>query len=161
EEPKDKADQRAVQNYHAARILLMRAYRLDDKVDEAEKVYGEAFNSWGKNNVEVQFERIHLLDARKNYGSAATEWNKMTKQLLPQIKKPDNKPRYYEAYCYKVRSLCHYGVVKKDAKSLKQAASLIVALENAPNGFGPDESKARFLELLATEKELKDEYDRQ
>jgi hypothetical protein len=161
EAPKDTADQRAVQNYHAARILLMRAYRLDDKLDEAEKILKEALNSWGKNNVDVQFERIHLMDARKNFSTAATEWNKMTKQLLPRIKEPDLKPRYYEAYFYKVRSLYYYGVAKKDPKYVKQAVGLLLALENSPNGFGADESKARFLALLAQEKDLKDEYDRQ
>ena len=39
--------------------------------------------------------------------------------------------------------------------------NLIIVLESSPNGFGPDESKARFLELLSQEKELKEEYDRQ
>ena len=80
------------------------------------------------------------------------------KQPLP--KEPEIKPRYYEAYFYKCRSLYRYAVEKKEVKYVKQAAILILALENASNSFGPDESKARFLELLSQEKELKDEYDR-
>src|SRR5262249_39798256 len=158
---KGNAEQSAVQNYRAARILLIKAYRLDNKLDEAEKILKEAIGGWGKNNLEVQFERVHLLDAHKNYGAAATEWNKLTKQLLTCIKEPDIKPRYYEAYFYKVRSLYRYGIDKKEPKYVKQAAGLILALEKSPQEFGPEESKARFLELLAQEKELKDEYERQ
>jgi hypothetical protein len=161
EAPKDESDPRAVAIYHAARILLMRAYRLSDKLDEADKIINEAIKTWGKNNLDVQFERIHMFDARKNYGKAATEWNNMTKQLLPRIKEPDIKPRYYEAFFYKMRSLHLYGVAKKEPKYTKQAVSLYVALQNSDNGFGSDESKARFEEFLAQEKAFKNEYERE
>jgi hypothetical protein len=161
EAPKDDSDPRASANYRAARVLLMRAYRLSDKLDEADKLVNEAVKTWGKNNLDVQFERIHMLDAHKNYGKAATEWNSMTKQLLPRIKEPDIKPRYYEAYLHKVRSLHLYGLTKKEPKYTRQAASLLSALESSPNGFGPEESKARFMEFLSHEKEFKEEYDRQ
>lgn len=161
EEPKGNADQHALLNYRAARILLMRAHRLNDQLEEAEKVLKDVIGTWGKNNLDVLFERVHLLDALKKYGAAATEWNKLTKQLLPRIKEPDIKPRYYEAYFYKVRSLYRHGVGAKEPKYVKQAAGLILTLEKSPQEFGPDESKARFLELLSQEKELKDEYERQ
>src|SRR5262249_21686056 len=138
----------------------IKAYRLNNQLEDAEKILKEVMSSWGKNNLDAQFERVHLLDAHKNYGAAATEWNKLTKQLLPRIKEPDIKPRYYEAYFYKTRSLYRYGIDKKEPKYGKQAAGLIVALERSPQEFGPEESKARFLDLLAQEKELKSEYER-
>jgi hypothetical protein len=161
EPPKDESDPKASANHHAARVLLMRALRLTDKIDEAEKLVNEAVKSWGKNNLDVQFERIHLLDARKLYGRAAREWGAIKKQLLPRIKEPDIRSRYYEAYYYNVRSAYQYAKNEKQPKYIAQAVNLIIVLESSPNGFGPDESKARFLELLSQEKELKDEYDRQ
>jgi hypothetical protein len=161
EPAKDESDPKASANYHAARVLLMRALRLTDKIDEAEKLVNEAVKSWGKNNLDVQFERIHLLDARKLYGRAAREWGAIKKQLLPRIKEPDIRSRYYEAYYYNVRSAYQYAKNEKQPKYVTQAVNLIIVLESSPNGFGPDESKARFLELLSQEKELKEEYDRQ
>jgi len=161
EAPKDESDPRASANYHAAQVLLMRALRLTDKIEEADKLANEAIKSWGKNNLDVQFERIHLLEARKLYGRAARDWGAIKRQLLPRIKEPDIRSRYYEAYFYAVRSAYLYGKHEKQNKFIAQAANLVIVLESSPNGFGPDESKARFLELLSQEKALKDEYDRQ
>jgi hypothetical protein len=161
EAPKDDSDPRAVAIYRGARVLLMKAYRLSDKLDDADKLVNEAVKTWGKNNLDVQFERIHMFDAHKNYGKAATEWNSMTHQLLQRIKEPEIKPRYYEAFYHKVRSLHLYGKSKKEPKYIKQAVSLYITLESSANGFGPEESSARFKEFLSQEKEFKAEYDRQ
>jgi hypothetical protein len=161
EAPKDDGDQRTVQNYRAARVLLMRAYRLNNQLDDAEKVLKEAWASWGKNNIDVQFERIHLLDAHNKHGSAATEWNKLVKQLQPRLKEPDIKPRYFECYFYLVRSLYRHGVQAKEPKYVKQAAGMAAKLEKAWPDFGGEASKARFEELLAKEKEFSAQYKQQ
>jgi hypothetical protein len=159
-EPKEKdADQRLMQNYRASRILLIRAYRQNNQLSDAEKLLKEVYASWGKNNLDVQFERVHLLDANKKHGNAATEWNKLSKQLVSRIKDPDIKPRYFECYFYLIRSLYLHGVDASEAKYTKQAANMIVKLENAWPDFGGDESKARFDELLSQNKDLKEQYD--
>jgi hypothetical protein len=95
------------------------------------------------------------------YGRAAREWGALKKLLLPRIKEPDIRSRYYEAYFNAVRSAYIYGKNEKQPKYIAQAVNLIIVLESSPNGFGTDESKARFLELISQEKDLKDEYDRQ
>jgi hypothetical protein len=161
EAPKDDGDQRAVQNYRAARVLLMRAYRLNHQIDEAEKVLKEAWTSWGKHNIDVQFERIHLIDVHDKHGKAASEWNSLVKQLQPRIKEPDIKPRYFECYFYLVRSLYQHGVQAKEPKYVKQAAGMAAKLERAWPDFGGEASKARFEELLAQEKEFSNQYKQQ
>lgn len=160
EEPKGKdADPRLVQNYRACRILLMREYRENKQFDESEKLIKEALSGWGKNNLDVQMERVHLFDARGKHGAAATEWNKLNKQLVSRIKEPDIKPRYFECYFYLVRSLTWHGKKENQPKYVKQAANMIVNLERAWPDFGGEASKVRFQELLSQEKELKEQVD--
>jgi hypothetical protein len=160
EEPKGKdADQRLVQNYHACRILLMREYRQNKQFDEAEKLIKEGLGGWGKNNLDVQMERVHLFDARGKHGAAATEWNKLNNQLVKRVKEPDIKPRYFECYFYLVRSLAWHGKKENQPKYVKQAANMIVNLERSWPDFGGEASKIRFQELLSQEKELKEQVD--
>jgi hypothetical protein len=101
------------------------------------------------------------MEANKKFGAAATEWNKLLKQLQTRVHEPDMKSRYFECYFHLVRSLYLHGIASKESKYIKQAAGLMIKLENAWPDFGGEASETRFREFLAQEKELSEQYNQQ
>src|SRR5262249_15487971 len=101
-QPPADGDERAARLHHAARLLQVRALRLSEQIDQAEKalraVQGEA---WAKQNLEALKEEAHLLEAREKYGAAATQWNALLKTLQGRIQNDANaKEQYFEVYFY-------------------------------------------------------------
>jgi hypothetical protein len=56
--------------YQAVRVALMREYRLGRQFQQASAVVNDALKSWGKNNLDVQRERVLLLEDADNLGAA-------------------------------------------------------------------------------------------
>jgi hypothetical protein len=56
--------------YQAVRVALMREYRLGRQLQPASAVVNEALKSWGKNNLDVQRERVLLLEDAGNLSAA-------------------------------------------------------------------------------------------
>lgn len=166
EEPAGKEGKeldRARQVYRASRVLHARLLRQAGKLDEAEKEVKAILDSPdGKTNIEALKERVHLLDVRKHHGQAATEWNKLASELRKKMNVPELKAQYFECYYHLTESYYRYGLSlsdpKKRAKAIQMAAGFISKLEDAWPDLGGETSKARFQELLDSEKELKDEY---
>jgi hypothetical protein len=60
--PADAADAEAVKRAQAVRALLMREYRLAKDFTQAQAVLNDALASWGKTNLDVQREKVLLLE---------------------------------------------------------------------------------------------------
>src|SRR5262249_36048825 len=180
EEPKG-ADDKALREYRAARILYLRELRLraeeysglkqPDKAAEligtAEKVLEEimgtpAKRGWGYTSMSALKELILVREAQGNYFQSAQQANALAQRMIKNLP-PDGKPseEYFDVVYHAV-----YGAVKhaqqklkdqpaKYAKSVKEAAKVVVGLENRYKGFGSEAMKKRFEELLASEPDLK------
>jgi hypothetical protein len=59
-----------VKRYQAIRVALMREYRLGKDYQLASAVINDALKGWGKNNLDVQRERVFLLEDAGNLGGA-------------------------------------------------------------------------------------------
>jgi hypothetical protein len=155
------------QQHHAIEILLIQELILAKETAKAKTALEEIIGTrqkpgWGARNVDAQKLRVRLLMEEGNYGSAAVLCNTLLKQLLPKIKENDMKEQYLELYYYLV--LCLYknaqGLSGADKdKGIKEAARKVVNLEKAQNGFGSDESRKRFEELLQKEADLREQYN--
>jgi hypothetical protein len=69
------------------------------------------------------------------------------------------KVQYFECYYYLTNCLYHAGVKGKDEKAIKRSADLIARLEQKWPDFGGDVAKARFDQLLASDQNLKNQYE--
>jgi hypothetical protein len=166
EEPKGTngaaTDPKAEQNYRAARILLVRELRQANNLTEAEKLLKEIQTTpWGKTNLDVVKESYHLLEAQGKYTQAAARWSDLVnRQLIPKINlDPQMKVQYFECYYYLTNCLYHAGAKGKDEKAIKRSADLIARLEQKWPDFGGDVAKARFDQLLASDQNLKNQYE--
>jgi hypothetical protein len=59
-----------VKRYQAVRVALTREYRLAGEYKAASAVLNEALKSWGKSNLDVQREKVQLLEAAGSLASA-------------------------------------------------------------------------------------------
>ncbi len=59
-----------VKRYLAIRVALMREYRLGGEFQQASAVVNDALKSWGTTNLDVQRERVFLLEDAGNLGGA-------------------------------------------------------------------------------------------
>jgi hypothetical protein len=106
-------------------------------------------------------ERNLLLEANGKNGAAATEWDRLLRQLKPRMEgDPAVRRQYFECTCHLVRAYYKYGKglpegPKRQAAILK-AASYLTALRESYPDLGGDPARARFLELLDQEKELRE-----
>jgi hypothetical protein len=166
EEPKGAngaaPDAKIEQNYRAAHILLARELRQANNLTEAQKILKEIqATPWGKTNLDVVKESYHLLEAQGNYAQAAARWSDLVnRQLIPKINiDPQMKVQYFECYFYLANCLYHAGIKGRDEKAIKRSADLIARLEQKWPDFGGDVSKSRFDQLLASDQNLKSQYE--
>ena len=145
----------------------MRELRLDKKYDQAAAALKEIeAQPWGK-NAQVVKEKLHLLEDQEKYGGkdgAVMGWNALGKQLRPRINSaPSAKELYWECYYHMV--YCYYRHAqnmpsgKKRDDEMRKVVGLITQLENSQPDWGGEASRRRFEELLAAEKELRDQYE--
>jgi hypothetical protein len=156
--------------HRAARILLIRALRLNRETEKANKLLDVIMGpkdkrDWGAKNVDALLEKVYLLEEAKDYDQAATLANNLVKQLHPRADK-DNvlKERYLECYYHVAYCLVKHGRGLSDRAKAEQhyknAAAQIVELEKKWAGFGSDASAKRFQELLEKEPGLKAQYEK-
>jgi hypothetical protein len=161
--PGQEPDKRALALYTTARLLTIRSLRELKKYAEARRALQEVLELPGaRQNLDALKENAHLYEVEGKPGMAAAEWNKLVTQLKKKITVPEMKAQYFECYFYLTRSYYHYGrglSGAKRASTIKKAAGFIVSLEEAWPDFGGEASKARFMELLNDEDELKKQYD--
>jgi hypothetical protein len=102
-----EVEPRQVQLYRGARLLYLRELRLSKKFDEAQRVLDEILGTpkspgWGQRNLEVQKEKLLLLEDRELYAGpdgAIQGWNKLMKTIRPRIQQDAKmKEHYFDCY---------------------------------------------------------------
>jgi hypothetical protein len=163
-----QADGGEVQLQHAIQLLLIQEYRQLKDTDQAQALLDEVLgkdhkSGWGAKNLEAQKLLIQLMEDQQKYGAAAKMCIDFVNQL---VKRPDDnklKELYFEFYYHLVYCLLKHGQRQENAakktKYIHEAAQRLVALEKRQNGFGSDESKKRFDELLEKETDLREQYN--
>jgi hypothetical protein len=157
--------------HKGVRLLLLRELRLTEEpenIDKAWKVLkeiqGSDRKSWGGKNLEAIKEEIYLAAAKKNYAYGAKLAQQIIQLLLRKglndntLKKLYFEFYYLHVYCY-LRHGQQLNEVKKRANAMRQAAAMLVSLEQKWGGFGSAESTARFKELLDKDPEFKALYE--
>ncbi len=162
----DSAD---VPLHHAIQLLLVQEYRQLKETDKARELLDEILKGkdgkpgWGAKNLDAQKVRIQLMEDREDYVNAARLCDSYINQLVRRL--DDNKLRehYFEFYYHLVYCIVKHGQrqdnADKKSKILRDAAQRLVALEKRQGGFGAEESKKRFDELLEKESDLREQYN--
>jgi hypothetical protein len=154
---------------HAIQLLLVQEYRQLKALDKARALLDEILKGkdgkpgWGARIIDAQKAHVLLLEAEQKYAAAATLCDKYVKQLVRRIDDNRAKDHYFEFYYHLVFCILKHGQgtdnTEKKTKAVHDAAQRIVALEKAQSGFGSEESKKRFDELLEKEPELREQYN--
>lgn len=165
-EPKD-GDAKKQAYYQAIRVLYIRELRLGGKLKDAKEAMDEIMGTakgpgWGQGNLEALKERNFLLEAEGNYSQAVVNWDAMLrKQLLPRIKEASIKDQYLECYYNLVSCYVRYALAlpkeEDRKKQMAKAAGFITRLADGWPDLGGDASKARFLDLIDRESQLKEQ----
>jgi hypothetical protein len=160
--------QKKINLNHYTRITLARELREAKQFDDAKKELDAILKSdWGQRNIEVQKERIFLLQDQGKYAGrdgAALAWSGMMKQLRPRIEKDSAiKSQYYDCYYWYTYTVIKHAMKQTDDKKQNEyartAANLIVKLEAAQADMGGEGLKKRYDALLKSEPLLKKYYD--
>jgi hypothetical protein len=166
---KDEQNQRL---YHSAQAALMHEIRLTGDKERAKKLLEDALGpqgkpGWGATNAEVQLEQVMTLEDDGKFAVAARLADQWAGKLRP--KDEADVPRremylefyYHTAYCYYKYGMATKakGDAAKGDKAIKEAAQQLVQLEKTWKDFGSEASAKRIGELLASESELKAQYD--
>ncbi|HZT81716.1 MAG TPA: hypothetical protein VFA26_15925 [Gemmataceae bacterium] len=158
-------DPKQVQNYRACRLLHVRELRLNNQVEEAQKLLTAVLaEPWASKNLDALKEKILLTEAGGKPGRASTEWDQILKALKRKMDMGETAARepYFECHCHMVR--CYFKWAqgqegKKRGDGITAAARFIVDVENTYKDQMSESAKARYQELLDQEKELKQQYD--
>jgi hypothetical protein len=154
--------------HHAIQLLLIDELRLLKEFDKAKERLDEIMAvkdgkpGWGARNLDALKLRILLWEDQEQYGAAAALAARLVKQLLPKIDDNRMKEQYLELYYHLTYCILKNGQGlgnAEKAKAIKDAAQRIVSLEKKQSGFGSEESKKRFEELLEKETELREQYN--
>jgi hypothetical protein len=170
---KKDPDPKALGFYYAARLLVARELRLaaaseSKDFSKAQQALDElAKTAWGKRSIDVQMERIKLLEDEEkfllpNKGGAIHEWNKLMQLIGPRRADNKIKEQYYDCYYHLSYSIYRYALKIADAtnrtKNIRVAANYIVRLE-AQQDPAAEATKKRFQDLLVQEPPLREQYE--
>ncbi|HEV3085319.1 MAG TPA: tetratricopeptide repeat protein [Gemmataceae bacterium] len=170
---KKDTDPRAQGFYHAARLLVARELRLAAQSEnkdfaKAQQALADILKTpWGKRSIDVQMERVRLLEAQEKYvlpnkQGAVYEWADLMRTMQSRTNDNKIKEQYYDCYYHRAYCIYKYALQLTDAKKRTQyvrtAASYIVKLEALPDEAA-ETARKRFQELLSQEPALKEQYD--
>ena len=166
-----KVDAKDAPLQHAAQLLLVREYRQLKETAKARELLDSLLTfkdengkpGWAAKSIDAQKANVMLMEDEEQYVAAAKLCNRYVTQLVRRLDDNKLKEYYFEFYYHLVYCILKHGQVldnaQAKAKAVKDAASRIVKLEKAQPGFGSEESKKRFDELLAKEAELREQYN--
>jgi hypothetical protein len=153
---------------HAIQLLLVQEYRQLKEADKAQALLEEILKGkngkpgWGAKNLDAQKMRILLLEDHEDYVNAAKLCENYITQLVRRLDDNKLKEHYFDFYYHLVYCILKHGQrqdnADKKAKAIREAAQRLVALEKRQGGFGSEESKKRFDELLERETGLREQY---
>jgi len=155
--------------HHAIQLLLVQEYRQLKEPDKAYALLEEILKGkdgkpgWGAKDLSAQKMRILLLEDREDYVHAAQLCDKYVTQLVRRLDDNKFKEYYFDFYYHLIYCIVKHGQrqdnADKKAKTVRDAAQRLVALQNRQGGFGNEESKKRFEELLEKEADLREQYN--
>jgi hypothetical protein len=154
--------------HHLIQLLLVQEYRHLKESDKAQALLDEIIKGkdgkpgWGGRNLDAQKLRVLLMEDREDYAAAARLCDSYVGQLVRRLDDNKLKDYYFEFYYHLIYCVLKHGqrldAADKKAKAVHDAAVRLVALEKRQGGFGSEESKKRFDELLEKETELRTQY---
>jgi hypothetical protein len=157
-----------VQYHHAIQLLLVQEYLQIKEPDKARALLEEILKGkdgkpgWGARNLDAQKMRVLLLEDRADYVNAARLCDTYVNQLVRRLDDNKLKEYYFDFYYHLIYCIVKYAQQQDDAakkaKALREAAQRLIALEKRQGGFGSEESKKRFDELLEKEADLRQQY---
>jgi hypothetical protein len=154
--------------HRAIQLLLVQELRETKATDKAKLLLDEIMGSrekpgWGAKNLDAQELRIMLMEDEGQYGQAALMCDRFVTQLVRRLDDNKLKEYYFKFYYHLVYCIYKNGQAldnsEQKAKAIKDAAQRMVTLHNRQGGFGSDESRKRFEELLEKEPELREQYN--
>jgi hypothetical protein len=162
----NKADAKAAQLYHVARVLYTRELRLaKDFIAAQAALNAIQATDWGRNNLEARKESVLILEDQEMYagkGGAILAWNNLMQQLRPRLSDNKIKEQYFDCYyhltCCIFKNALKMNDPQKKARDIRVAANFIIKLETQPDGGG-ELAKRKFTELLEKEPLLKERYE--
>jgi hypothetical protein len=158
----EAALQRAIQ------LLLVQELRETKETDKAKLLLDEIMGSrekpgWGAKSLDAQELRVILMEDEGQYGTAALLCDRFVTQLVRRLDDNKLKEYYFKFYYHLVYCIYKNGQGlennEQKAKAIKDAAQRIVTLRKRQGGFGSEESRKRFEELLEKEPELREQYN--
>lgn len=155
--------------HHAIQLLLIQEYRQLKETDKAHALLDEILKGkngkpgWGAKNLDAQKMRVLLMEDREDFVNAAKLCDNYINQLVRRLDDNKLKEYYFEFYYHLVYCILKHGQrqdsADKKTKAVRDAAGRMVALEKRQGGFGSEESKKRFDELLEKENDLREQYN--
>ena len=165
-------EERELQSYCYAQVMLAKQLRLSKKFAEAKKILDDV--SAVKNArqmLHIEREQIYLLEETGLFGTAITRWGGFMASPVFKGKDlsfdPEKKKIYFDAYyhmtfCwYKYSQLDKVKAAGKEVQFLVKAADYIVRLETSMSQEGWQLIGHRFRDLLQTERPLSEAYMKQ
>lgn len=157
------------QIHHAIQLLLVQEYRQLKETDKARELLDEILKGkggkpgWGAKNLDAQKVRIQLMEDREDYVSAARLCESYVNQLVRRLDDNKLKEHYFDFYYHLIYCIVKHGQrqdnTDKKLKFIHDAAQRLATLEKRQGGFGGEESKKRFEELLEKETDLREHYN--
>jgi hypothetical protein len=154
---------------HAVQLLMVQEYRQLKETDKAHALLDEIIKGkdgkpgWGAKNLDAQKMRILLMEDHEDYVNAARLCDNYVTQLVRRLDDNKLKEYYFEFYYHLVYCVLKHGQrqdnADKKAKAVREAAGRLDALQKRQGGFGSEESKKRFDELLEKEADLREQYN--
>jgi len=155
--------------HHAMQLLLVQEYRQLKEFDKARALLEEVLKGkggkpgWGAKNLDAQKLHVLLLEDREDYVNAARLCDNYINQLVRRLDDNKLKEYYFDFYYHLIYCIVKHGQrqdnADKKTKALRDAAGRLIALEKRQGGFGSDQSKKRFDELLEKEADLRQQYN--
>jgi len=120
--------------------------------------------NWGATDLTALVEQGYLLQAEEKWAEAFAIWSRLVKQLAPRVAQGGpQRDRYFEAYAQMLTAACKLAATKSAQaerdKAYRAAALQLHNLEKSWPDLGGEQAKARFLELLEKEPELKEKVE--
>ena len=170
--PKGKGNPDEERTYRAVQVDLIRELRRSKTNDNLQKARSlidgilgpEKPPGWGRKDISVLKEQGKLLEDEKKYSDGFKHWTFLTRNLAKRATQDGRtKENYLECYYHMVFCFLKRGMDEptkaKREKAIHQAAVQISQIEQSWEDFGSDASKKRFTELLASDKDLQEQYE--
>ena len=154
--------------YRVLQLLLVQELRETKETEKAKQLLDEILGTrekpgWGAKSLDAQELRIMLMEDEGQYSQAALMCDRFITQLVRRLDDNKLKEYYYKFYYHLVYCIFKNGQSlensQQKSKAIKDAAQRMVNLQKRQGGFGSEETRKRFEDLLEKETELREQYN--